>query len=361
MGSVTATLLEKGANGERLLPDEVRALLGLTLCPQDIHALGEAAFRNRTKRYGTDATFVENLFVNPSNICSGTCGFCHYRAREEDPHAYILSEESILEQIERLRPSEVHVVGGLNTIWHFDRLVGLLKEIRRRWSEVYIKSFTAVEIDHFARQKRTTPADVLRTLAAIPIQGLTGGGAEVFSARLRKQLCPEKMSPYGWLSVHREAHALGLRTNATLLYGIGETADEIAGHLLALRDAQDRSGGFSCFIPLPYQPSKNDPDESGPTALYNLAMIACARLILDNFDHVKAYWPMIGLETAAAGLYWGADDLDGTLGDERIAHAGKTATPRMLTRAKMRETITAGGFRPVLRDGAFNRYTGELE
>lgn len=326
-----------------------------------IHALGKAALANRLARFGRRATYVVNLAINPSNICDGKCRFCHYHVEEGATGAYVLTQEDILRRISEAEPSEVHITGGMNRFWHFRNALALIAGIRKQHPSIYIKAYTAVEIDRFARDGRLPHGEILRALKDAGLQSLTGGGAELFSESMRKKYCAEKISPRDWLAVHRTAHELGIATNATMLYGLGESSEEIVDHLLALREAQDATGGFSCFIPLAYQPRKGDPDDGGPSPLENLRIIALARLIFDNCQHIKAYWPMIGVETAAAGLSWGADDLDGTLGEERIAHAGDSKSPLALSHEMMRETIRMGGFEAVERDGFFNPVAGRKE
>jgi len=185
-------------------------------------------------------------------------------------------------------------------------------------------------------------------------------GRQGANERMRRKYCHLKTSPEEWLAIHRTAHEIGVGSNATMLYGLGESAAEVVDHLIRLREAQDRSEGFSCFIPLAYQPDKAKAHDRGPSPLDNLRIMALSRLILDNIPHIKAYWPMIGIETAAAGLSWGADDLDGTLGEERIAHAGNARSPSALSAEMMRTTIRLGGFTPVERDGEFNPVESEV-
>ncbi len=344
--------LERGAAGQRLAPDEALALAD-PLSPDEVHRLGRAALANRCQRFGDRATYVFNLVVNPSNVCHGECRFCRYSARPGDEHAYELDADTILAQVERVRPVEVHVVGGMNRTWDLERSVGLVREIRRRHPGIHIKAFTAVEMDWFARSEALAVRDVLSAFRDAGLDAMPGGGAELFSARMREAYCPDKLSPSGWFEIHRAAHGMGISTNATMLYGLDESPAERVEHLLALRRAQDESGGFSCFIPLAYQPGGDETQGEEVPPQVNLTVVALARLVLDNIPHVKAYWPMIGLETAAAALSWGADDLDGTLGHERIAHAAGARTPRSVTRNQMEETIRLGGFQPVERDGQF--------
>lgn len=346
------SILATAAAGERLEPEAALAVASATDVGA-LHQLGQAALANRLRRFGRNATYVLNLAVNPSNICDGKCGFCHYHAAEGDADAYVLSEEEILGRLGELCPREVHITGGMNRFWPFARNCGLVARIRAQAPDIYIKGYTAVEIDRFAKDSKASHREILKALQAVGLQSLTGGGAELFSTRMRNTYCATKIGPAEWLAIHRTAHELGISTNATMLYGLGESAAERVEHLLALRTAQDQTGGFSCFIPLAYQPGKGDAPGSGPSPRENLLVIALARLVLDNFPHIKAYWPMIGTETAAAGLSWGADDLDGTLGQERIAHAGEARSPQALSRDMMQETIRLGGFTAVERDGHF--------
>jgi aminodeoxyfutalosine synthase len=195
---------------------------------------------------------------------------------------------------------------------------------------------------------------VLTELKAVGLNALPGGGAELFSKRIRKKFCPDKLTAEGWLSIHKSAHRLGLDTNATMLYGIGENPEELLDHMMRLRDAEDEAPGFSCFIPLPFQPGRGADIINGPAPLKTLGIIALARLVLDNIAHIKAYWPMFGLETASAALSFGADDLDGTIGEELIAHAAGAMTPKAMSRERMETTIRLGGYTAVARDGRFN-------
>jgi aminodeoxyfutalosine synthase len=349
---VTAAL-EKGSAGERLRRDEGLALFSL-FNREGIYQLGRAAEMNRNLRFENLATYVHNIQINPSNICEGTCGFCRYRAAEGDSHAYVLDEETIIKKIETLVPTEVHIVGGMNRIWPFERNLALIKEIRNRFPKIHIKAYTAVEIDYFSRKSALSRETVLLKLKAAGLNALPGGGAELFSQRMRKKYCPDKLSADGWLAIHKIAHRLGISTNSTMLYGLEEPKEALLDHMLRLRDAEDEAPGFSCFIPLPFQPGARENSLAGPSPIETLGVIAAARLILDNIRHIKAYWPMIGLETASAALSFGADDLDGTIGEERIAHAAGALTPKAMTQEKMEHTIRLGGYTPVERDGAFN-------
>lgn len=344
--------LKKGARVERLSREEALALAE-RITPERIHALGRAALINRRRRFGDKATFVFNLQINPANICGAGCTFCNYAASRNDPHAYVLSEDEILDKVAQLQPVEAHIVGGLNQVWPYARNLELVRQLRRSYPDLHIKCFTAVEIAYFARTTGKTERQILEELLAAGMNALTGGGAEIFSERLYKTHWKGKIGPEGWVRIHQTAHGLGVPTNSTMLFGFGDTWRERVEHMLILRQAQDASRGFVTFIPLAFQPGEGQFVTHGPTPLETLAVLAIARLVLDNVAHLKSYWPMAGVETAAAGLSWGADDMDGTISEEKIAHLAGASTPKGLAREKMRETIQTGGFVPVERDGQF--------
>jgi aminodeoxyfutalosine synthase len=344
--------LEKGAKCERLTREEALALAE-RITPERLHALGRAALANRRMRYGPKATFVFNLQINPANICGARCTFCNYAASKNDPHAYVMSEEEILDKVAQLQPTEAHIVGGLNQVWPYARNLELVRRLRAHYPQLHIKAFTAVEIAYFAMTARKSEAQVLEELKSAGVEALPGGGAEIFSERLWLQHWKNKIGPQEWVRIHQLAHRIGLPTNATMLFGFGDTWAERIEHLLILRQAQDHSQGFACFIPLAFQPGEGRFVTHGPTPLETLAVLAVARLVLDNVPHLKSYWPMSGVETAAAGLSWGADDMDGTISEEKIAHLAGATTPKGLARERMTETIRMAGFEPVERDGHF--------
>jgi len=345
--------LEKGARCKRLSREEAYCLAE-AITPDRLHRLGQAALANRQKRYGEKATYVFNLQINPSNICSSGCTFCNYAASRNAPHAYVLEEPDILDKVRRLQATEAHIVGGLNPIWSYARNLELVRALRSNFPELHIKAYTAVEIDYFARTSGLSESDVLDQLLDAGLDAMPGGGAEIFSERLYRLHWKNKASPKDWVRIHQLAHGKGIPTNATLLFGFGDTWDERIEHLLILRQAQAQSGGFACFIPLPFQPGAGHFIGKGPTPLETLAVLAISRLVLDNIPHLKSYWPMTGLEAGAAGLSWGADDMDGTISEEKIAHLAGAESPVGMAREKMVETIATAGFTPVERDGAFS-------
>ncbi len=345
--------LEKGAAGLRLNRDESMALID-SITPDRLHAIGRAAYANRSRRHGRRATYVFNLHINPANVCGAGCTFCDYAASRHASHAYVLTEQEIIAKIEQLEPVEAHIVGGLNQIWPYERNLALVRDLRERFPNLYIKAYTAVEIAYFAKTSGKTEETVLTELRTAGLDALPGGGAEIFSDRLYRLHWRNKTCPTRWVEIHQLAHRLKIPTNATMLFGFGDTWQERIEHLLILREAQDRSKGFVCFIPLAFQPGEGKFITHGPTPLETLMVLAVSRLVLDNIDHLKAYWPMAGIAVGAAGLSWGADDMDGTISEEKIAHMAGAPTPTGLARDRMQETIRMAGFEPVERDGSFH-------
>ncbi|MDA8138453.1 MAG: CofH family radical SAM protein [Desulfobacteraceae bacterium] len=350
--------LDKGAKCQRLDRDEALALAA-RITPERLHALGRAALANRRMRYDAKATYVFNLQINPANICGARCTFCNYAASKNDPHAYVMSEEEILDKVAQLQPTEAHIVGGLNQVWPYERNLELVRRLRAEYPGLHIKAFTAVEIAYFANTTRKSEQQILEELKSAGVEALPGGGAEIFSERLWQQHWKNKIGPQEWVRIHQLAHRVGLTTNATMLFGFGDTWAERIEHLLILRQAQDASQGFACFIPLAFQPGEGRFVTHGPTPLETLALLSISRLVLDNIPHLKSYWPMSGVETAAAGLSWGADDMDGTISEEKIAHLAGATTPKGLARDRMTETIRMAGFEPVERNGRFEEVKEE--
>jgi aminodeoxyfutalosine synthase len=249
----------------------------------------------------------------------------------------------------------VHIVSGLHPDKPFDFYVNVLKEIKGEFPSIHIKAFTPVEIKYFSNISALNIKEVLVKLKDAGLGSMPGGGAEVLSSRVRQELCPKKATADDWLEIMETAHLMGLKTNATLLYGHIETDEEIIEHLLSLRDLQDKTGGFQTFIPLPFHPDNTGLDQvNKPTAFEQLRMFALSRLMLDNFEHIKAYWVMTGLKTAQLAIHFGADDIDGTVVDEKITHAAGADTAEGLTVEKLTNLIKAAGKVPVQRDTLYN-------
>lgn len=332
--------------------------LALFQCP-DLTAIGALANRERERRWGDLTFFNRNVHINATNVCEASCIFCSFaRLTEENPAAYTMSLEQAVGRVKALKDeliTEVHIVNGLHPGLPFSYYTDLLKGIKAERPDVHIKGFTAVEIHYFAQKFGMSYAEVLRALVDAGLGSLPGGGAEIFHPRARKKLCNDKVDADGWLEVHRVAHKMGLRSNCTMLFGSIEKLEERVDHLLRLRALQDETGGFQTFIPLRFHNENNRlqrlPD---PTGYDGLRTLAISRLMLDNIDHIKSYWVMLGLKEAQVSLEYGVDDLDGTIREERIYHMAGAKTPQEMTRADLVALIRAAGRIPVERDTHYN-------
>jgi aminodeoxyfutalosine synthase len=344
---------EKVAAGQRLSDADGLALFR----SRDLIGVGRLADSVRRQRYGRQAFFITNQHLNYTNVCSNRCEFCAYARDRGEERAFTLSLEEIRRRLQATAEQpirELHVVGGLNDELGFDYYLDLLGIVREVHPRATIKAFTAVEIDHMARLTGLAVGEVLDRLKAAGLAMLPGGGAEVISDRIHKRLFPCKIDGRRWLAVVAAAHERGLNSNATMLYGHIETLEERVAHLVQLRSLQDRTGGFSAFIPLAFH-SENTRLSHLPatTGVDDLKNVAVARLMLDNIDHIKAYWVMIGEKLAQVALSFGADDLDGTIVEEKITHMAGAKSAKGLTRSRMIGMIAAAGFRPVERDSFY--------
>jgi aminodeoxyfutalosine synthase len=332
---------------------------GVTLFrSRDLLGVGYLANLVRERLHGRRAYYIYNQHLNYSNVCVNGCQFCAFGKTAEDPEAYTMTLSEILDKVrERLDEpiSEIHIVGGLHPDLPFSYYLDMLRGIRDLRPGVHLQAFTAVEIAYLADLAGLAVADTLQALKEAGLGSLPGGGAEVFSSRIRSSLCPKKLSPEGWLEVAQIAHRLGFRTNATMLYGHMETVEERVEHLLRLREAQDDTGGFLTFIPLAFHPQNTRlPDLPETTGFDDLKNLAVARLMLDNFPHIKAFWIMIGPKLAQLSLAFGADDIDGTVIEEKITHMAGAQTPMSLTRTQLLHLIQEAGCEPVERDTLYN-------
>jgi len=324
------------------------------LTTPDLFGLGSLAHAEKQKRYGDRVTYVFNRQVNPSNICVLTCAFCDFAARPNSPDGYEMSLAEILKACEGgLR--EVHIVGGLHPNWKYDYYLEMIRTIRAHFPHLQIKAWTAVEMDFFAKLAKKDVLLVLQDFKAAGLDAMPGGGAEVLSARVRKALFPTKIGAERWLEIHELAHTMGIKSNSTLLYGHIETAEEVGQHLLLLRDVQDRTGGFMSFIPLALQAGETGLADRPTPAGLDLRIVATSRLVLDNVPHIKAYWVMLGVPTATVALNFGADDVDGTIGKEIIAHRAGAESPVELLRGQLVDMIRDAGQIPVERDALYNQ------
>jgi len=320
---------------------------------RDLAGLGALADAVKTRLWGDAVFFVFNRQINPTNACVLDCKFCDFALRPSDPAAVSLTIDEILGKISpELR--EVHIVSGLHHQWRFEHYVEIVRQIRRSFPSIQIKAYTAVEIDFFSKIAGLSVEQVLATLVRAGLDSLPGGGAEVFSERVRDELFRHKIGQEEWLRVHRTAHRMGIPTNCTLLYGHIETVEERVLHLLKLRELEETAPGFLAFIPLAFQPGYSGIVERPASGVDDLRTIAASRLLLDNIPHIKAYWVMLGEETASVALNFGADDMDGTIQEERIAHAAKAGSPLGLARERLVGLIREAGKLPVERDALYN-------
>lgn len=325
----------------------------------DLLAVGWLANREREKRHGGRAFFNHNIRLEATNVCVASCLFCSFaRLRPGDPGAYTMSLEQAWSKLrERAgQPlTEVHVVNGLHPDLPWDYYLEMLRGFKRIRPDIHLKCFTAVEIAFFAELYGMTDEQVLRGLMDAGLDSLPGGGAEVFAERVRRKICHDKADADRYLAIHGLAHRLGLRSNVTMLYGHVETGEERVDHMLRARALQDETGGFQAFIPLAFHPDNNRMEKlPPPTAADTLRVHAVARLMLDNVPHVKAFWIATGVGVAQTSLWFGVDDLDGTVQEERIYHMAGAPTPEAMTPAEISRLIRVAGREPVERDTFYN-------
>jgi aminodeoxyfutalosine synthase len=346
-----ADIAPKLEAGERLSFEEGVALFR---CP-DLHAVGWLANRERERRHGARTYYNVNLRLEATNVCVASCLFCSFaRLKPGDPDAYTLSLEQVLDKLRDRADqplTEVHVVNGLHPDLPFSYYIDLLQGLKAVRPGIHLKCFTAVEIAFFADTYGMTDEVVLRELMAAGLDSLPGGGAEIFAERVRRKISHDKADAARYLSIHRLAHRLGLRSNVTMLYGHIETDEDRVDHMLRIRALQDETGGFQAFIPLAFHPDNNQMRKlPAPTAIDTLRVHAVARLMLDNIPHIKAFWIATGVEVAQIALWYGANDLDGTVQEERIYHMAGSRTPESLSTTSIRRLIRVAGREPLERD-----------
>ncbi|MCB1215477.1 MAG: aminofutalosine synthase MqnE [Deltaproteobacteria bacterium] len=348
------TIEKKIHGGERLDQEDLSFLFEYP----DLLAIGRLANWLREKKNGKKVYYNINRHINYSNVCYVACKFCEFGQPKTSPKAYELSvgemEEAARQALQE-GATEFHIVGGLHPDLKLDYYENLLRAFKRVAPMVHLKAFTAVELDYFAKISRVSVEEVIDRLAAAGLGSFPGGGAEVLTERVRQLTHPNKIGPDRWLQIHRLIHQKGFRSNATMLYGHVETVADKVEHLQKLRDLQDETGGFQTFIPLSFVPEETPMSHiPKPTAMEDLRHIALSRLFLDNFDHIKAYWVMMGLGTAQLSLSFGADDLDGTLMKETIVHMAGTKAPEGVSVSTLINLIKEAGFLPIERDTLYN-------
>jgi aminodeoxyfutalosine synthase len=343
-------IADKVLAGERLTFDD-----GISLYrTNDLLALGWLANSVREQRHGSVCYYNVNRHINPTNVCVAHCRLCAFGRSPDAPGAYTFALEEIYQRAEagmREGATEFHMVGGLHPDLPFEYFLDLMRGLKQRCPSVHLKAFTMVEVGYFARIAKLSIRDTLLALKQAGVDSLPGGGAEIFHPRVRKVICDHKVSGQQWLSIARTAHQIGLRSNATMLYGHIETEEERVEHLISLRGLQDETHGFVAFIPLAFHPENTALAHlPKPTAFADIKAIAVSRLLLDNFDHIKAYWIMLSPKVAQIALRFGADDLDGTVVEEKIYHDAGATTEQFTSRADLERLIREAGRTPVERD-----------
>ncbi|ASS75218.1 aminofutalosine synthase MqnE [Tumebacillus algifaecis] len=352
-----AEIWEKVQRAERLTFEDGVKLMS----SNDITALGFMANYVREKKHGDQTFFNTNRHINPTNICQTLCDFCAFGVRMKDPAAYTMTMEEVEHRLDMIEPdaTEVHIVGGNNPALRLDYYENILRKVKEKRPNLHVKAFTGVEIDHFTRVNKLSIDEVLDRLIAAGLNSMPGGGAEIFADEPRSIICDHKTSGDRWLEIHEIAHQKGLRTNSTMLYNHVESKEDRIDHMIRLRDLQDRTGGFQTFIPLSWHPENTVLIEKYPhlnfsTGFEDLKVIAVSRLMIDNIDHIKTYWMQVGEKLAQTALWFGADDLDGNVVEEKIYHAAGAQTSQGMAKADLVKLIRDAGRTPVERDTLYN-------
>jgi len=351
-------LAPKITGGERLSFADGLALFAT----DDLPALGKLADFVRRQKHGRDTYFNVNRHLNPTNICYVDCKFCSFYRTPRQPGAYthsIADSLAVAGRAVQEGATELHITGGLNTKLPFSYFTDLLSSLKRQYPQLHLKAFTMVEMDHFAHFYKLPDEDVIKQLIDAGLDSCPGGGAEIFREPTRSMICAHKCDANRWLELAGKIHAAGLKTNATMLYGHIESIEDRVDHLVQLREQQDKSGGFQCFIPLAFYP----PDTQlahlpGPSGVDSLKTIAVSRLMLDNFDHIKAYWVMLGKRLAQIALHYGANDLDGTItdgGELTESYSVETNNEVKMSHNEIITLIEDAGFEAIERDTVYNR------
>ena len=325
---------------------------GVRLFDANVMELGRLADAYARDKHGDRVFFTVNRQLNPTNVCVLACKFCDYAKKPGAEGAYTMTKEQILAHVDP-EITEIHIVGGLHNKWRFDDYLDIIRWVKEKKPDLSVKAYTAVEIDFFCRLTKKPAEWVLTELKNAGLDALPGGGAEVFSERVRRELFGQKIGGQRWLEIHETAHRLGIPSNSTLLYGHIETRAERVQHMIALRDLETRAPGFFAFIPLAFQPGTTGLVRRQASAIEDLKTIAISRMVFDNVPHVKGYWIMLGQDTAAAAINFGASDLDGTIGQEKIAHAALAKSPVGMAEAGMVQMIREAGKTPVQRDALY--------
>jgi len=331
---------------------------------RDLHTLGRLAQRVKERKSGRKVFYVLNRYINSTNVCYAGCKFCSFaRAEKEDGTVRMSADEVLAKAFETgTNFNQLHIVGGHDPRQlSLDYWLPLMRRFKSAVPHVQLSLFTAAEIEYLSRRHRLGFEEVLRELRGAGLDNINGGGAEVFSERFRKLVCPNKVNAQNWLAIHEIAHRVGIASNATMLYGTVETLEERVEHLIMLRESQERSPGYNAFIPLAFHPDGNELNDCGwTTGLDDIRLFATARLMLNNFDHIKAYWMIQGLKVCQVALQFGADDMDGTHGstdEERIYHSAGTQSGQYVDDREFRRLIEESGYVPVRRNTTYKEFS----
>lgn len=350
-------IAQKVLRNERITADE-----GLTLFQEgEVGFLGSLANYIREERFGHKTFFNRNFHIEPTNVCVFSCAFCSYsRLYKNREEGWELSTEQMMHIVKKydgIPVTEVHIVGGVHPKLDLDFFCDLLRQIKAYRPDLHIKGFTAVELDYMFRKAKLSRQEGMQKLKEAGLQSLPGGGAEIFAPEIRKQICEDKVDGEGWLDIHRTAHQLGMHSNATMLYGHIESYEDRIDHMLQLRNLQDETGGFNCFIPLKFRNQDNDMHTiAESTLIEDMRLYSVARIFMDNFAHLKAYWPMMGRNNARTLLQFGVDDLDGTIDDSTKIYsmAGSEEQNPALSTEEICALIYQAGRVPVERDTLYH-------
>src|SRR2546421_4378876 len=350
----------KVKTGERLSFEDGVALFNT----DDLNALGKLADTMRRQRHGRTTYFNVNRHFNPTNVCYADCKFCGFYRTPRQPDAYTHSVEEALKLAGAAvaeGATELHIVGGLNTKLPFSYYTDLLSSLKRAYPRLHLKAFTMVELDHIAHFYKLSDDDVIEQLKAAGMESCPGGGAEIFREPTRSTICAHKTDAERWLDLAGKVHQAGLKTNATMLYGHIESIEDRVDHLVRLREQQDKSGGFQCFIPLAFYPENTQLAHlPGPSGVDSLKTMAVSRLMLDNFAHIKAYWVMLGKRLAQVALHYGANDLDGTItegGELTESYSVEANNEVRMSTGEIAALIRDAGFDPIERDTLYHPVT----
>src|SRR4051812_6294307 len=352
-----APVYKKVLAGTRLDADDALALYRTA----DILAVGWLANDVRERMHGDKTYFNVNRHINPTNVCIAACRLCAFGRKKDSPGAYTMALDEAFETAASgysEAVTEFHIVGGLHPDLPFQYFLDLVSGLKQRFPQVHLKAFTMVEVAYLAKRAKLSVAETLQQLKTAGVDSLPGGGAEIFADRIRHIICDHKIDGDQWLETARLAHNMGLRSNATMLYGHVENEEDRVDHLMRLRGLQDETGGFQTFIPLAFHPD-NTPLEHLPrtTGMLDIKQIAVGRLLLDNFPHIKAYWQMLTPKITQIALRFGADDLDGTVIEEKIYHDAGATTPQGMRRQELVRLIREAGREPVERDTMYHPVT----